>query len=778
MSSISRSTISRYLLSSVLSLALLQYSQPARAVFDRETIAEQVGAWGKAFLDVDGDGLLDLLVCGGDLGGFVYWYRAPSWERFEIGSSGGGDDITSEDMNGDGVADVVVNGDPIAWYENPRGSGGDATSTWPLHVIAENFNSHDVLTHDFDGDGRPDVSVRREAGPTQIYFQEPDGSFTPVVLAQSTEAEGGHWHEDVDGDGRVDVVGPGYWLRHPPDPRNGADWTRFTIDATWPAGGGVGSGDFDHDGNVDIVISPSETGPGTITWFEAPDDPLTGVWIAHPILEAEDAHRVRVADFDQDGELDIAFAEMHQSPLDRVGVLHNDGGGQGFTLELLYTLGSHNIAVADLDADGDLDILGSNWLITDSSDGARLNLWRNQRNFPGRALLDEWSPMVIASDKPDQSFGLAFGDLDGDRNRDVVAGRTWYANPGALPANGWSGHDLGAGLDAMLVLDVDGDGRLDVIAEGPVASNQVPILWLSPGDSAAQPFTPTTVGQIPADPSDGRSQGYLVAALLSPGSRDLVFSSVGIQALTIPPNPATETWPATTVASDAREEGFAIADIDRDGDQDVVALVAPAGTTVAWWENEGTGTFVRHDLGTTSGIEGDRIAVADIDWDSRLDVIVSETNLQTSGNAVYWFEQPETATDGNWPRRTIASDLGSLNSMDVGDVDGDGRVDVVTGEHRGALAIVVWENVDGGMTWTPHPVAVGVESHLGARLVDLDGDGARDIVTVGFDDPTFVRAYTVRVVPEPRVLLQQCVGIACLGLLYSHHRCRSTRGRA
>lgn len=753
-------------------LGILLTSEPASAVFQRETIDTQVGAWGKAFLDVDGDGLQDLLVGGGELNGFVYWYRAPGWQRFEIGSSGGGDDLTCADMNGDGVKDVVVTGNPITWYENPRGSGGDPTAAWTPHLIESNAIAHDGLTHDFDGDGRLDVSVRSERGTTRIYFQESDGSFTPVVLEQSLEAAGGHWQEDVDGDGKLDIVGPGYWLRHPVSPRNGADWTRFEI-ATWPDGGAVGSGDFDHDGNVDIVLAPSETGPGTITWFEAPDDPLTGVWAAHPILAAEDVHRIRVVDFDQDGELDIAFAEMHQSPLDRVGVLHNDGDGTGFSLELLSTQGSHNIAVADADADGDLDILGANWDIAASPDGARLNLWRNQRDFAGRAMLDAWTPMVIASDKPDQVFGLAFGDVDGDGARDVATGRTWYANPGSLPANDWAETDLGAGFDAMLVIDVDGDGQLDVIAQGAPNGGQVPIVWLQPDDPAGGSFTPIPVGQIPADPGDGQSQGYAVASLLGPTSRDLVFSTVGIHALTIPANPATDTWPVTTVAPDAREEGFALADIDRDDDLDVVALVAPAGTTVAWWENEGAGTFTRHDLGTTSGIEGDRVAVADVDWDSRLDVVVTETNLQDTGNAVYWFRQPAVATDGGWTRTTIAGDLGSLNSMDVGDVDGDGRPDVVTGEHRGDRRVVVWENVDGGTTWTPHTVAIGDESHLGARLVDLDGNGARDIVNIGFDDPQFVRAFTVQVIPEPRPIVQMCVGLVCLALLHRRRHRRS-----
>ncbi len=723
--------------------------EAAQAVFQRETIAEEVGAWGKGFLDVDGDGRLDVLAAGGELDGTVQWYRAPDWSLFLIGNQGGGDDLATHDMNGDGVKDVVVNRNPIGWYENPRGRGGDPTQAWTLHVIEASARSHDLLVHDFDDDQRPDVSVREAGGSTRIYFQEADGSFTRVILAASLEAEGGHAHADIDGDGRLDVIGPGYWLRHPADPRDGDAWNRFPIDPGWPAGGAVAADDFDGDGNLDVVLAPSETGSGTITWYEAPDDPSTQSWVPHAILEAQDVHRIHLVDFDQDGDRDIAFAEMHQSPLDRVGVIHNEGSGSSWTLELLSTLGSHNIAVADVEGDGDIDLLGANWNISNAPDRARLDLWRNDRNFAGRADLDAWHPMRIDDAKPDRAFGLAFGDLDRDGRIDVATGRSWYRNPGSLPADDWAAVDLGPGLDAMLILDVDDDGRLDLVAQGEPGSGQVPIVWLIPNDEQATSFTPIPIGQIPADPSDGRGQGALVTSLLGPGSRDLVFSSDGVHVLTIPANPRTDPWPSTILTEQAREEGIAVADLDRDSDLDLVAIVAPAGTTIAWWENEGGGSFTRHDLGSTSGIEADRIAIADIDWDGRLDVVVSETNLAGTGNSLYWFAQPLDPTAPNWLRTPIASGLGSLNSMDVADLDGDGRPDVITGEHRGDLDIVVWQNVDGGATWTAHTVAEGRESHLGTRLVDLDGDGARDVVSIGFDEPEFVRAWTVEVIPEP-----------------------------
>jgi hypothetical protein len=72
--------------------------------------------------------------------------------------------------------------------------------------------------------------------------------------------------------------------------------------------------------------------------------------------------------------------------------------------------------------------------------------------------------------------------------------------------------------------------------------------------------------------------------------------------------------------------------------------------------------------------------------------------------------------------------------MSVADVDGDGGADIVTGEHRGAKRVIVWRNRGHGAQWTADEVDSGKESHLGAQVADLDGDGDLDILSIGWDD--------------------------------------------
>ena len=701
--------------------------------FTRTTIEDSQAPWGKNLADVDGDGFLDILTGGGWQGGDVFWYAYPDWTKHQIASYGGGDDLQVVDMNADGAVDVIVNGDPIIWFENPRGSGGNPQAQWSGHMI-EQTHSHDVRIADIDRDGKLDVVAVQEYGATFLYLQNSADSWSKTTLSNALVTAGGLALADVDADGRIDVLGDGYWLRQPVTPANGGAWQRRTI-ATWGAGGSIDTADLNSDGRIDVLLAPSESGPGQIAWFEAPADPLNDSWIRHDVAGAEDVHLVHLVDFDNDGDLDIAFAEMHQSPTDRVGVYLNEGIGTSWTLHLIATTGSHNIAVGDIENDGDIDIVGANW-DGPSPDGGRVNWWRNDIGASALLPLDQWTGISIDTSKPDQAFGLAFGDIDGDAQTDIVTGRGWYRSPGGNLTGNWMRTDFGQDVDAMLLVDVDGDSGLDIIAEGAASAGNVPVLWMHPQNAAGSQWTTTTIGTIPSDPADGRSQGFALAQVVPGGRPEVVLSSVGLYYFEIPASPSSGNWPRVQITSEAREEGLALGDIDRDGDLDVAALVAPAGTTVAWWENpgDGSGTWPRHDLGSTSGIEADRIRLGDLNGDGRLDAVVTETNLGTNGNALYWFAQPSNPSSGNWPRSTVVSNQGSLNSMDVADLNGDGALDIVTGEHRGSLKVTVLENVGDASSWLSHGVSQGTESHLGTQTLDLDGDGDLDVVSIAWDN--------------------------------------------
>lgn len=353
------------------------------ASFTRITIEQGQEPWGKNLADVDGDGALDVIQGGGPLDGEVYWYRAPSWQKYQVGTIGGGDDLQVGDINGDGAVDIVVNRYPIGWYENPLGSGGDPQGAWTMHPIGD-YRTHDLEVVDINGDGKLDIAARLAgvhfSATTRIFLQgDTADDWTTIGLGNDIAGTGGLAVADLDQDGRKDVIGDGYWLRQPnQNITTGSEWLRYTI-GSWPAGSSIDTADLNGDGRLDVTLAVSEVGIGDIAWFEAPEDPLTQSWVRHTIGTVEDVHRHHIVDMNNDGKLDIVFAEMYQSATDRVGVYYNDGDGASWTLQVIETIGSHNIAVGDVGNDGDIDILGANWRQQAPGDGD-IYLWINNTN--------------------------------------------------------------------------------------------------------------------------------------------------------------------------------------------------------------------------------------------------------------------------------------------------------------------------------------------------------------------------------------------------------------
>jgi hypothetical protein len=169
-------------------------------------------------------------------------------------------------------------------------------------------------------------------------------------------------------------------------------------------------------------------------------------------------------------------------------------------------------------------------------------------------------------------------------------------------------------------------------------------------------------------------------------------------------------------------------DIDRDGDLDLLL-------GDIWLRNDGEKwTTWRMDK-ITEG-DPDRVDLADINGDGRLDAVISLEN----GTDVWWLEAGADPTN-RWTRHKIGVIAGQGFSMDTADFDADGDPDVVIGEHRGKQEnrVVLFENVKAGTAWKQHVIDSGpkdtIDHHDGTQAVDLDGDGDLDIISIGWYNP-------------------------------------------
>lgn len=309
--------------------------------------------------DVNGDGQIDIVVAGRT--GPLVMYSGTGMEKSVLADGGYNGGVNGEliDLDADGDLDIVMGS--VVWFRNPRIGGG---SEWVVHRI-DNRNIHDIEVADLDGDGRPDVVARdqsafgKSGNEFLLYYQTGAADWRKERIG-CPHGEGLKL-ADLDGDHDPDIAIGGLWFEN-----EAGSWREHAYAPQMAElDNKIEAGDVNGDGLTDLVVTPAELKQerGRICWYEAPHEDKRGAWIEHIVADPVECviHGLALADFNQDGRLDIAWAEMHQGDdPDEVCVLFNGGPGRPWSRTVLSETGSHDIVAADLDGDGDPDLFGAN----------------------------------------------------------------------------------------------------------------------------------------------------------------------------------------------------------------------------------------------------------------------------------------------------------------------------------------------------------------------------------------------------------------------------------
>jgi hypothetical protein len=332
--------------------------------------------------------------------------------------------ICSADIDLDGDLDVVacsaVNG--IVWWKNEGGS----PVTWSRHLVDDNTGGClNVKVADIIRDGQPDI-VTISYDRNQVVYYKNEGGDPITWSKQIVSSIPGEPHEvyvcDFDQDGYQDIFTANMgssditWWHN--DGGYPAQWTYQQIDDNVPGARSVDIADIDGDGDQDIAGSGFESDE-IIWWRNDGGNPIN--WSKHVVTNSFDgSHSVQIADMDNDGDMDLLGTAYMA---DEVSIWRNDGGDPISWTKFVVDNEFDGAVLAyaeDIDGDGFMEIYGTAYIASQMA--LYTNTGGEEFRFK-RSILD---------DELEEVWPCTAGDFNGDCVMDIIVGGTaaneirWY----------------------------------------------------------------------------------------------------------------------------------------------------------------------------------------------------------------------------------------------------------------------------------------------------------------------------------------------------------------
>ncbi len=342
--------------------------------------------------DMDNDGIDEFFITERTKAPSVlaYKYNGKGWDRYVIDDTPQRIEAgsTSYDIDGDGDVDIVFAGEgqsnQVWWWENPAPKH-DPKKPWKRHIIKNSGANkhHDQLFGDYDNDGEMELVFWNQTGGKLILAEIPENPaehkgewpmrviysyYMDSEMAQTGQAGYPNWkstneHEglfnaDIDGDGIVDIVGGGSWFKYD----SSGTFKENIIDASYTFTRTL-AGQFIEGGRPEVILLAGD-GHAPMYLYEYSEK---GTWKKTMLIQqVDDGHTIDVLDFNGDGHLDIFSGEMGLNggnPNGKIKILLGDGKGNFIHHVVATGIGTHESKIADLDGDGDYDIMSKpyNW---------------------------------------------------------------------------------------------------------------------------------------------------------------------------------------------------------------------------------------------------------------------------------------------------------------------------------------------------------------------------------------------------------------------------------
>ncbi|MBN2070074.1 MAG: VCBS repeat-containing protein [Candidatus Krumholzibacteriota bacterium] len=632
--------------------------------------------------------------------------------------------VATGDVNGDGYLDLVCgnsgesSGQFNTLYLNDGGilSSSFAWSSAPANMTLA------VALGDIDGDGALDLVCGNYGQRNTIYLNS-SGMFTttPSWYSDSLNLTSCVTLGDIDNDGYLDLVCGNGGYKNPQ--RNTLYMNEDGIVAPAPVWqsdsmfvtNDIAIGDVNGDGYLDLVCGNDKT-PNTLYLNEGGMFSTSPAWLSDSTFNTTS---VELGDINGDGYLDLVCANIiHEFSGKNISLYLNEGGLFSTTPSWSCETDkvSFDIALGDIDGDGDLDLVCAN--IQEGSEGNVVYL-NTEGTFP---LVPDWT-----AESNIWTIAIALGDIDSDGSLDMICGN---AGNNAIYSN--NSHPFAAAPDFIWPYfpgiydidmgDIDGNGYPDLVAGGLYVN----LLFLN-----NECVFDTLAGWYSSQ--DNSTANIDLGDVDGDGDLDLVCGNVRQNnTLYLNQGGTFSKSPDWNDGLSLETISIALEDVDLDGDLDLISGTDAEDTDTgnALFLNDGgvipsfTPAWFSAGRSSTGSI-----ALGDINKDGYPDLVCGNfgTDFLGEKNTMYLNDGGIFTDDPVW----YSSAAYTTVSIALGDIDSDGDLDLVCGNcgfERSGQANTLYLNEGGVLASTPEWVSGIADKTFAIALEDLDRDGDLDLI--------------------------------------------------